>query len=161
MVSQAIFVSDGEPTYYYRGDEYSQLGGDGVYFYQENIKQILGTGTNDTVSEVAQLEAKGFTIEAVGINVTDMNLNHLNQVEGEAADSNPDVATNITTGEQLSSVLTDLTSTVVSDAGNDNIVGGDGDDIIFGDTINYNYTGTTSQMMADIKANHLTLSAES
>ncbi|HOS15311.1 MAG TPA: VWA domain-containing protein, partial [Smithella sp.] len=161
VVSQAIFVSDGEPTYYYRGDEYSQLGGDGVYFYQENIKQILGTGTNDTVSEVAQLEAKGFTIEAVGINVTDMNLNHLNQVEGEAADSNPDVATNITTGEQLSSVLTDLTSTVVSDAGNDNIVGGDGDDIIFGDTINYNYTGTTSQMMADIKANHLTLSAES
>ncbi len=161
VVSQAIFVSDGEPTYYYKGDEYSQLGGDGIYFYQENIKQILGTGTNDTVSEVAQLEAKGFTIEAVGINVTDMNLNHLNQVEGEAADSNPDVATNITTGEQLSSVLTDLTSTVVSNAGNDNIVGGDGDDIIFGDTINYNYTGTASQMMADIKANHLTLSAES
>lgn len=71
------------------------------------------------------------------------------------------MATNITTGEQLNSVLVDLTSTVVSNAGDDNIVGGDGDDVIFGDTINYNYTGTESAMMADIKANHLTLSAES
>jgi VCBS repeat-containing protein len=161
VVSQAIFVSDGEPTYYYRGDDYSQLGGDGQYFYQENIKQILGTGTNDTISEVAQLEGKGFTIEAVGINVTATNLDHLNQVEGEAANVNPDVATNITTGEQLSNVLVDLTSTVTSTAGDDNIVGGDGDDVIFGDTINYNYTGTESEMMAYIKANHLTLSAES
>ena len=164
VVSQAIFVSDGEPTKYYIGNDYSDLGGDGSNFAPENINQILGTGTEfpyDTFSEVSALEAKGFTIEAVGINVSATNLDHLNQVEGEAAGSNPDVATNITTGEQLNSVLVDLTSTVVSNAGDDNIVGGDGDDVIFGDTINYNYTGTESAMMADIKANHLTLSAES
>ncbi|HON58059.1 MAG TPA: VCBS domain-containing protein [Smithella sp.] len=189
VINQVIFISDGEPTYYYKGDattpgSYNQnLGGDGYNFTQEGLNQILISGNGDTVAEVVALEAKGFTIEAVGINVTPLNLDHLNQVEGEAANVNPDAATNITTGEQLSQVLADLTlQTNIAPAGNDHITGGDGNDIIFGDSVNtdvlaqangldtpdgagwsvFEKLGWTEQRIMDyIENNHSTLATES
>ena len=179
VVNQAIFISDGEPTYYYDGNGTTVVG-PGSSFSQTALDHILNvSGDNDTVSEVQLLEAKGFTIEAVGINVTPTNLDHLNQVEGESANSNPDVATNITTGDELNHVLTDLTQdTVTARAGDDNILGGAGDDIIFGDSVNTDALSTTRpdgagwQVFVDlgwseeeianyINNNHAALSAES
>ncbi|KUG21538.1 hemolysin-type calcium binding protein [hydrocarbon metagenome] len=190
VISQVIFISDGEPNYYYRGDTTSpglfnyNLLGPGSGFDQTALNHILPVaGDNDTISEVQQLIAKGFTIDAVGINVSATNLDHLNQVEGASAGVNPDVATNITTGEQLNQVLTDLTQhTTLNEAGDDNILSGDGNDIIFGDSVNtdsladsqglttpdgagwevFEKLGWTEQQIIDyIKANHATLSAES
>src|SRR3546814_5841504 len=68
-------------------------------------------------------------VEAIGINVDDTAKYLLDQFDD---DNNAD---DITTGDQLVDVLDDLTQiNILAAVGDDEIVGNDGDDLIFGDT---------------------------
>ncbi|MDD2159550.1 type I secretion C-terminal target domain-containing protein [Pseudomonas sp. MIL19] len=142
VINQAIFVSDGEPNSWLNGNSTSLnstvLNGGST----TAVGQMLGSsnppGQNntDSINEVAQLESVFGQIEAVGIAVGGTALDILNQVEGMAGNVNPDVATNVTSGDQLQDVLLNFNpETVLADAGNDLIEGGDGDDLIFGDVL--------------------------
>ncbi|WP_083491816.1 retention module-containing protein [Pseudomonas taeanensis] len=142
VINQVVFVSDGEPNSWLNGDStsLSNVTTDGSK--STAVAQVLGSYNpsghinDDRVSEVALLESTFGQIQAVGINVGGTALDILNQVEGELANVNPDVASNITTGEQLASVLADFNpSNQLHDAGSDHIVGGGGDDLIFGDVL--------------------------
>ena len=141
---QDIFVSDGESNAWLHAED-TNLSKNNVETGSTDtaVEQLLGTyedpwswffNDNDKVSEVVQLENYFGPIQAVGINVGTSALDILNQVEGEPANVSPDVATNITTAEQLDQVLADLNPEVqFSPAGRDTINGGEGSDILFGD----------------------------
>ena len=143
VINQAIFVSDGEPNSWLNGNSTSLSNTTYVDGASSTaVAHLLGTynpsGTvnDDTVNEITQLESTFGQIQAVGINVGGTALNILNQVEGEPANVNPDVATNVTSGDQLQNVLLNFNpETVLADAGNDRIEGGEGDDLIFGDVL--------------------------
>ncbi len=137
-VNQTIFVSDGVPTYYYQGNDTDTVAGPGNTFSQAALDHITGSydvqgkNNDDDVSEVEILESIFGPTEAVGINVTGSNLDHLSVVEGEG-----DGADSITTAEELNDVLASLNPFLhLDEAGSDEFVGGDGNDIIFGDTVN-------------------------
>ncbi len=143
VVNQTIFVSDGVPTYYYGGNGTNNVYGPGNAFSQTALDHILGEydgrGADDDISEVEVLESIFGPTQAVGINVAGANLQHLSVVEGEGGQ-----AESITTAEQLSDVLASLNPLLdVDQVGGDELDGGNGDDIIFGDTIN------TDQVAAD------------
>ncbi|MCP9781444.1 VWA domain-containing protein [Cyanobium sp. To12R1] len=138
-VNRVLFVSDGDPNRAMAANS-TDLNSASSFDEPNSIAHILGTynpsGTSndDTVSEVALIEAAGgankFTIEAVGINVTAANLDRLSQVEGSGGS-----ATNVTSAEQLNTVIGQLTGsqTVQTSAGADDLSGGAGADLIFGD----------------------------
>ncbi|MBK6959743.1 MAG: type I secretion C-terminal target domain-containing protein [Gammaproteobacteria bacterium] len=135
-VNTLLFISDGQPTYHYDGNGTSSLGGDGSSFDTDTIAHITGGGDGDTVSELGLITGAGFQIQAVGINVNENALDVLDQVEGQpAGDPGDHAADNITTAEQLTQVIGEITGggTVADAAGSDQISGGDGNDIIFGD----------------------------
>ncbi|MDG1583237.1 VWA domain-containing protein, partial [Pseudomonas sp. GOM6] len=142
VINQAIFVSDGEPNSWLSGNS-TNLGNAITNGSSATaVQQVLGAydtnpnSNDDTVNEVSQLESSFGPIQAVGINVGGSALDILNQMEGEPANSNPDVASNVTTGDQLQSVLLNFNpETVLADAGNDRIEGGAGNDLIFGDVL--------------------------
>ncbi len=135
-VNTLLFISDGEPTYHYVGNG-TTLGGDGSSLDTHTIAQITGTDTDgDNFSEIGAIQGAGFHIQAVGINVGDDALNVLDQVEGQPpGGSGHHSADNITTAEQLTAVIGTITGggTVVDTAGDDQISGGGGNDILFGD----------------------------
>jgi Mg-chelatase subunit ChlD len=156
-----------------------------VIFVSDGAPNTPNSNASQYTDDAANILSHGFKIDAVGISVGDTGTtahNYLDQVEGAASGSG--AATNITTGEQLATVIGHLAggNVVLSAAGNDNIVGGDGNDIIFGDALNtdalahahglttsagagwavFEQLGWTEQQIVDyIKANHLSLSAES
>ena len=139
-VNTLLFISDGEPTYHYVGDGTTSLGGNGSDLDTDTIAQITGTdttsGDTDTGSEIGAILGADFNIEAVGINVGEDALGVLDQVEGDSAGSPGDhSADNITTAEELTDVIGEITGGGVeaSTAGSDQINGGGGDDILFGD----------------------------
>ncbi|MDD2318094.1 MAG: VWA domain-containing protein, partial [Desulfobacterales bacterium] len=134
-VNKVVFISDGEPN-----RALNNSGGVVSVTASEAMQHVLGTydtwrdSNDDSVSEVATIEGSGFTIEAIGIKVGSTALGYLSQVEGSGGS-----ATNITTAEELSAVVGELSggqSTQPAAAGDDTIIGGDGDDIIFGDAPN-------------------------
>lgn len=148
-VNKVLFVSDGEPTRHYQGDGATVPVGTGRELDPFALAQLTGTdtrpGDRDTISEIGLIQAAGFTIEAVGINVggdpldvldQEAALDLLDQVEGAAPGSpGAHAADNVTSAEQLSALVGQLTGAqvVVDAAGNDVITGGAGDDLIFGD----------------------------
>jgi Mg-chelatase subunit ChlD len=133
VINQAIFISDGQPNSWLSGNS-SNLTNYTDGSEAEALKQMLGLSGSDNVNEVALLEQLFAQIQAIGINVNANDLNVLNQVEGELANVNPDAATNITTAQQLSDELANLDpSLVLRDAGNDELHGGGGNDLLFGD----------------------------
>jgi Ca2+-binding RTX toxin-like protein len=131
-VNKLVFVSDGEPNYALNHD------GNAISVSAHNaIDHILGI--DDSTNEVGDIESAGFTIEAVGINVGETALDYLDQVEGEAPGSPGNhAADSVTTAEDMNDVIGQLSSgDIIPDpAANDDISGGDGDDIIFGDVLN-------------------------
>ncbi|WP_460881274.1 VWA domain-containing protein, partial [Pseudaeromonas pectinilytica] len=135
VINQAIFISDGQPNSWLIGNSsdlanYKHPDGSEA----EALKQILGLSGSDSVNEVALLEQLFAQIQAIGINVSANDLNVLNRVEGELANVSPDAATNITTAQQLDDVLANLDpSLVLRDAGNDQLSGDGGNDLLFGD----------------------------
>ena len=162
-VNKVVFVSDGEPNYALNNSG-SVVG---IITSGEAMDHVLGTGSGDSTSEVNLIEAvqgaeQAFTIEAVGISVGSSALNLLSQVEGSGG-----AATNVTSADQMTSVIGSLTGATNEPVavGNDVINGGDGNDVLLGDSIfstaadkgweNYvaNHPGTDATRLADIYAN--------
>ncbi|HAT8857728.1 TPA: type I secretion C-terminal target domain-containing protein, partial [Legionella pneumophila subsp. pneumophila] len=153
LVNQVFFLSDGVPTYHYAGNGTTTLGGSGSSASFDTIFQPLGSSSTggssaDTQSEVAQLEASFGQIQAVGINLNPNTIvynpagtaNDLTAVQilDKMEGSNPSsLSDNISTAEQLTNVLADLSPiNELKDAGGDVIAGNEEDDILFGDTLN-------------------------
>ncbi|WP_374340763.1 beta strand repeat-containing protein [Azonexus sp.] len=144
-LNKLVFVSDGEPNKALYANTTNTVTS-GFLSADAAMQHVLGTYTgepgssdNDTVNEVTTIETAGpgtaqaFTIEAVGISVGSTALNLLSQVEGSGG-----LATNVTTAEQMSQVIGELTGAEIINnaAGSDTINGGAGDDLIFGDVLN-------------------------
>ena len=131
-VNKVIFVSDGEPNRALNnsGNVVSVNSG-------EAMQHIFGQN-GDNSNEVVAIETMGpgaaqaFTIESVGINVSAGALGLLSQVEGTGG-----IANNVTTANQLTSVIGTISGGAISVAGvgNDESNGGDGNDILFGDSV--------------------------
>ncbi len=135
-VKKVVFVSDGNPTYWYTSG--TTLGGDG----QEGANnvasaqgEVLGT---DGSNEPKLILATGYGIEAIGINVNNTLLGRLSDIEdGVSGSAGGGSATNATSAEQLAAALTVLGgSTELAAASKDTINGGAGADVIFGDVVN-------------------------
>ncbi|MGL6398446.1 VWA domain-containing protein, partial [Aeromonas veronii] len=133
-VNKVLFVSDGVPNRALDNSG-SVISADA----QTAIKHVLGTaGNNDNVSEVGLIETAGpgtaqaFTIEAVGINVSASAQALLNDVEGSGG-----LADNVITANQLMGIIGNIAGGLINVAvvGNDALRGGDGNDILFGDSI--------------------------
>jgi hypothetical protein len=128
VINQAFFVSDGKPNRYLNDD--GSLSGSASA--STAMGQILGS---DGTNEVQILENQFGPIEAVGIALTrQSDIDNLDQVEGEARNS--DAAENIFTANDLISTLSDLNPlNQLAPLGNDVINTGDGNDIVFGDSL--------------------------
>ncbi|HAU0782136.1 TPA: type I secretion C-terminal target domain-containing protein, partial [Legionella pneumophila] len=153
-LNQVLFLSDGVPTYYYAGNGTTTLGGSGSSASFDTIFQPLGSSSStsgssiDNQSEVAQLEANFGQIQAVGINLNPNDIvynpagtaNDLTAVQilDKMEGSNPSsLSNNITTAEQLTNVLAELSLlNQLNNVGGDVITGNEENDIIFGDTLN-------------------------
>ncbi|MFB2855444.1 retention module-containing protein [Aeromonas allosaccharophila] len=172
-VNKVIFVSDGAPNRALQGNGTSSV----VSLNStESMQHVLGTydvspnRNDDTVNEINLIEnvdsstGPTFTVEAVGIKVDENALELLSLVEGTGGS-----ATNVTNANQLSSVIGQLTGGSIDAAsvGNDHLQGGDGNDVIFGDSIFVNnadggwavfvaaHPGATSaQLHAELASNH-------
>ena len=167
-INKVIFVSDGEPNRALVGNG-SSVSGD--LSATNAMHNVLGTGNNDTVSEVGRIEnsdgssaGQTFTIEAVGIQVNSTAIALLSQVEGAGGS-----ATNVGTANELSNVIGQLTggNLNVAGVGNDVLHGGNGNDILFGDSIHADAAdggwtafvaahpgASNSDLIALISANH-------
>ncbi|WP_240037759.1 retention module-containing protein [Aeromonas sobria] len=132
-VNKVMFVSDGVPN-----RALNNFGSVVTVDPTEAMQHVLGTGSNDNVSEVGLIEtadsgtAQAFTIESVGINVSNSALALLTDVEGMGGSAN-----NVTTANQLTDIIGNIAGGLLNVAvvGNDFLRGGDGNDILFGDSI--------------------------
>ena len=142
QVNKVVFVSDGEPNEWVGASS----GGSGA---TEAMNQVLGAlGATDNTNEPALILATGYSIDSIGINIGATGLGYLGNVEDGTAAVGPGVAQNVTTAEQLATSLSVLGgSTALAAAGNDNISGGTGNDIIFGDVL---YTDTLAASLGGV-----------
>ncbi|TNH94312.1 type I secretion C-terminal target domain-containing protein, partial [Aeromonas sobria] len=154
-VNKVIFVSDGAPNRALQGD-----GAGTVVSVSSSVamQHVLGTYNvkgpgDDTVNEINLIEnvdsstAQAFTVEAVGIKVDENAQDLLSQVEGTGGR-----ATNVTNANELSSVIGQITGGIIDAAsvGNDHLVGGNGNDVIFGDSVHAdNADGGWFEFVAD------------
>ena len=161
VVNQTIFLSDGEPTFWYAADETNTSGfttiGPGNFYHPDALEHITGTHTDyhthdspdlgdstyewsdpssnwqDTVSEVDAINSFG-VVEGVGIDLPSgsSGLDVLDVIEGAAYGSG--VSDNVETAQQLYDTLQDISPvSLLSDVGGDRFQGGNGNDVIFGD----------------------------
>ncbi|PWK76757.1 DUF5801 repeats-in-toxin domain-containing protein [Aminobacter sp. AP02] len=134
-LKKVVFVSDGNPTYWYDSDgDLDGDGGEGASNVADAQSQVLGS---DGTNEPQRIISKGYSIEAIGISVNGTLLGRLSDIEDGNASGGTGAATNATSAAQLAAALTVLGgSTELAAAGNDTINGGDGNDLIFGDVPN-------------------------
>ncbi len=166
VLNETIFLSDGDPTFWYEGNTTAVTGGPGGGFYanaatiQAAVEHLTGAHTNrlsiyypppnnvtvtydpaanfaDTESEVATINGYS-TVESIGINVSVAALGVMDVIENEAQGSG--AATNVMSSSQLSDTIQDLTPlSSLAEVGADSMAGKDGVDVMFGDAI---YTDT-------------------
>ncbi|WP_218568399.1 tandem-95 repeat protein [Pseudomonas sp. LS-2] len=127
----AYFITDGYPTYYL--DKNGNLAGNG--------QDTTTTVTKESISAYNALLAAGggTAVEAIGIN-GGVSTDSLNQY-----DSNAHSQANIDPSKLATAILS--TETLIG-PGNDSLVGGDGNDILFGDLISYNTLQGTAALKA-------------
>ena len=161
VVNQTIFLSDGEPTFWYAADETNDNGfttiGPGNFYHPDALAHITGTHTDyhthnspdlgdsayewsdpssdwqDTVSEVDIINSFG-VVESVGIDLPSgsSGLDVLDVIEGAAYGSG--VSDNVETAQELYDTLQDISPVnLLSDVGGDQFRGGNGNDVILGD----------------------------
>ncbi len=121
----SYFISDGQPNRYVQGTNGSAGSGDDQNAWNAAMAQINGTG--DNTNEIAMLKAISNVI-AVGINIDSSRLDTIDS-DGDAIIVRN--ASDLDTALQGASPLTQL-----SGVGNDILNGGEGNDIIFGDSVN-------------------------
>lgn len=118
----AYFVSDGEPNRYLNGQGQSTNG---------NSSTVMGQITgSDGSNEVAILKGQTVEVIGVGIGVNNSTLNNISVISDKPAIDvqDPD---DLSAALQGASPLNQL-----ANVGNDVLTGGDGSDIIYGDSIN-------------------------
>jgi hypothetical protein len=129
-VNRLLFASDGNPTYWVSGGNGSEDAGN----VASAMAQVTGS---DGSNEPQDIEATGFTIEAIGIGLSDSAaIARLDDVEdGVSGAGGGGDADNITTAAQLNTIIGSLisNSTIPTVAGSDVINGAAGNDVIFGD----------------------------
>jgi len=123
------FLSDGEPNRYMDGTTATNAPGSTSAQQADFVmNQITG---GDGSNEVADLQAKGEVV-GVGIEVSGTTLGRLSIIDtGTDSAINVDDAADLSNALQGASPLNNL-----ADVGNDMLVGGAGNDLIFGDTLN-------------------------
>lgn len=120
-ITTTYFISDGEPNRYMTASGWVASGSDSVA-----MGQVTGADGSD---EVGLLQSLSDKVIAIGID-TDASISNLNLIDSGGA------AENITDPSQLGAVLAG--SNPVNNllaVGGDDIQGGEGDDIIFGDVL--------------------------
>jgi T1SS-143 domain-containing protein len=138
----ALFLTDGNPNRYVdqSGNQQSASGSAAVARPMEEILNNISTDTDQT-DEVQALQDWG-VLRAIGIDITNSDsISRLNLID-ETGSAVTSTATNLTT------VLPDLVhQSFLNSVGDDNIQGGEGDDLIFGDSL---YTDTViSNLISD------------
>ena len=105
VVNQVIFVSDGDPNKYNKGEGDDDERGSGTGFSQTALDDVLGqhdyglSSYEDMINDVEALENLGYTVRAVGINVDGTQDGRLDLVDST------DDAVNISTASELISIL--------------------------------------------------------
>ena len=141
VVNQVVFVSDGQPNTALTGNGVTATAA-GSLTAAQAMQHVLGTGSGDTVSEVAQLESNFGPINAIGMGLTAADLAVLSQVEGAGG-----AARNTTNASEFKIELANVNPTTSLGAvGNDLITGGTGNDIIFGDALNTDALGAAKSL---------------
>ena len=136
VVNQVVFVSDGQPNTALVGNGGTVTTAGGLTAAQA-MQHVLGTGSGDTVSEVAQLESNFGPISAIGMGLNATDLGILSQVEGAGG-----AARNTTNAAEFKNELANVAPTSSLGAvGNDILNGGSGGDIMFGDSVNTDVLG--------------------
>ncbi|MCB9948115.1 MAG: type I secretion C-terminal target domain-containing protein [Rhodospirillaceae bacterium] len=138
-INQTIFISDGAPNRSVRVDANGNIlesSNNGISDGQGDLNQVLGIGeTGNSEPDVAGSELQalinlGSSVDAIGLAVGTSADNLLNQIDDDGD------ASNVTNGNQLETVLLDLAQqSHLSAAGDDTLIGNDGNDLIFGDTL--------------------------
>ncbi|SER97767.1 type I secretion C-terminal target domain (VC_A0849 subclass), partial [Pseudomonas sp. NFACC02] len=130
-VNLAYFITDGYPTYYL--DKNGNVAGNG--------QDTTSTVTNESINAYKALLAAGggTAVEAIGIN-GGVGTDSLDQY-----DSNSHSQANIDPSKLATAILS--TETLIG-PGNDSLIGGDGNDILFGDMISYNTLQGTAALKA-------------
>ncbi len=115
------FITDGEPNHYVTSTNPAQSGTEA-----QSMAQIEGA---DGTNEIAQIQSFG-TVVGVGINVGS-SISNINLIDSSGH------ALNVTDPSTLTQVLAGASPlNHLASVGNDHINGGDGNDIIFGDSVN-------------------------
>ncbi len=136
-LNKTIFVSDGLPNRAFQGDDTTTVVKPSTA--QLALDHVLGQfvannpANNDTVNEflLLQQDFKGVagTVDAIGIATDADGTALLTQVDGDGANS-------INAGEELAELLDSLSQvTSLESVGDDVIIGGAADDLIFGDVL--------------------------
>ncbi|MDP2206028.1 MAG: type I secretion C-terminal target domain-containing protein [Alphaproteobacteria bacterium] len=116
------FVSDGEPNRYVNNNGTTGSGNE-----TESMNQIRGT---DGTNEIATLKSLSTEVIGVGISIGSKIAN-INEIDSNG------ISLNITDPADLSQALLGASPlNQLSSVGDDKLVGGDGNDIIFGDAVN-------------------------
>ncbi|MBI9110867.1 tandem-95 repeat protein, partial [Maridesulfovibrio ferrireducens] len=146
--THALFITDGAPTYY---NTPSGIAGNGRHTSTSNLQHLFGISKNDQVNDIANLQNAVDSLRAVAIGMNSTTrLNGANiYIDGIKVDTQGELMNAIdSTGHalvvQYSSDLNQTLDVIIKDtlqledAGADQIYGGGGNDLIFGDTINTN-----------------------
>lgn len=116
------FVSDGEPNRYVTGSSSAATGSE-----NDSMNQIRGT---DGTDEIAILQGLSTEVIGVGIDIGS-KISNINEIDSNG------VALNIDDPNDLSAALAGASPlNQLSGVGDDTLVGGEGNDIIFGDSVN-------------------------
>ncbi|MGM0913550.1 MAG: type I secretion C-terminal target domain-containing protein, partial [Pseudomonadota bacterium] len=141
-INQAFFLTDGDPTYYLNDNE--ALGGDG-----NTVSETVMRESIEAFELLANAGDNGTRVEAIGIG-SGVRVDHLQffdntdvtgQVDYWPGDGNVQLAdagevTIVNTADELDAALQGGSSSdELAPVGDDTLSGGDGDDILFGDTI--------------------------
>lgn len=116
------FVSDGEPNRYVTGSSSAQSGSE-----NDSMNQIRGT---DGTSEIDLLQSLSTEVIGVGINIGS-KINNINEIDSNGVSLNIDDPNDLAAALSGASPLNQLSA-----VGGDTLVGGEGNDIIFGDAVN-------------------------
>jgi len=119
----SYFVSDGQPNYYLNNNGSLNTNSNPV----TSMNQIRGT---DGSNEIAQLKAVSDEVIGVGIDIGNGILN-IDEIDSDGNALNIDDANDLSGQLLLNTPLVDL-----ENVGNDTINGGNGSDLIFGDSVN-------------------------